>query len=101
MTEKEIPPLLEKNKHYIIITPTDNNSFTMASYDTTGNNYINAEDFTAASLVHEGLTRLVDTNTEYVYTCGKKAVDERKSRENKENVIKVDFGKKNDEKYPF
>ena len=100
---------LQKGHYYIILTDVGDDKFKMSAYETTGNKYENETDHSVGSIIHEGLVGLLTGKSEEVFNFGMSELafnytskrifgeieDENGEKiKYKDNVIKVDFGKK-------
>jgi hypothetical protein len=109
--EKSIEAMsLLPDRYYIILRSNDDNEFTMSAYDTTNRTYENDDDFDSAMIIQEGILDILRTKTEEVYDRGVAAIQFRLAGEEiieeeditdpkiikavDNNVVKVDFGKK-------
>lgn len=104
MDEQEIFATVEKmsllpDRYYIILSPSGDGEFRLTAYDTTSNDYESDEDFNAAFIVQEGLLSLLRSKTDEVFEEGVSTIQAQMLEESSvesvsENVVKVDFGKK-------
>ncbi|MAL44370.1 hypothetical protein [Hyphomonas sp.] len=106
MDELEMQATMEKmsllpDRYYIILTPSGEGEFRLTAYDTTDNEYETDEDFNAAFIVQEGVLAMIREKTDEIFTEGVHAIQGQLLDEDKtpiesisENVVKVDFGKK-------
>lgn len=109
--EKNVEAMsLLPDRYYIILRSNDEDEFTMSAYDTTNKTYESDDDFDAAMIIQEGIMDILRMKSEEVYDRGVAAIQFRllgeemlededitdpkiiKAIEN--NVVKVDFGKK-------
>ena len=102
----EIMSLLP-DRYYIILKPLDGENFTLTAYDTTSKTYENEEDFNPAMIIQEGLMETLREKLDDVYDRGAASIKFKQTAESMieeveeefkhqfdDNVIKVDFGKK-------
>jgi len=102
----EIMSLLP-DRYYIILKPLDKENFTLTAYDTTDKTYENEEDFNPAMIIQEGVMEIIREDLEDVYDKGAASIKFKQTAESMveeveeelkgqfgNNVIKVDFGKK-------
>ncbi len=102
----EIMSLLP-DRYYIILKPLDGENFTLTAYDTTNKTYENEEDFNPAMIIQEGVMETIRDNLDDVYDKGVASIKFKETAESMieeyeddfkhqfdDNVIKVDFGKK-------
>ena len=107
--QMEIISLLP-DRYYLILKPNGENNFTMTAYDTTGNAYESDDDYNSAMVMHEGIIDYVRNSTDDAFDRGISAInfrdvgnelldeneleDEKVVSFIKDNVIRVNFGKK-------
>ena len=102
----EIMSLLP-DRYYIILKPLDGENFTLTANDTTSKTYENEEDFNPAMIIQEGLMETLREKLDDVYDRGAASIKFKQTAESMieeaeeefkhqfdDNVIKVDFGKK-------
>lgn len=98
------------DRYYIILRSNDEDEFTMSAYDTTNKTYDSDGDYDSAMIIQEGIMDILRTKTEEVYDRGVAAIHFRLAGEEMiededitdpkiikavdNNVVKVDFGKK-------
>ena len=102
----EIMSLLP-DRYYVILKPLDGENFTLTAYDTTNKTYENEEDFNPAMVIQEGIMESIKDNLDDVYDRGAASIQFKQTAESmieeveeelkyqaSDNIIKVDFGKK-------
>ena len=102
----EIMSLLP-DRYYIILKPLDGENFTLTAYDTTDKTYEDDSDYNPAMVIQEGVMETIRENLDDVYDRGAASIKFKIASENMieeveedlkgqfgNNVIKVDFGKK-------
>ena len=102
----EIMSLLP-DRYYIILKPLDGENFTLTAYDTTDKTYEDDSDYNPAMVIQEGVMETIRENLDDVYDRGAASIKFKIAAENMieeveedlksqfdNNVIKVDFGKK-------
>jgi len=102
----EIMSLLP-DRYYIILKPLDGENFTLTAYDTTDKTYEDDSDYNPAMIIQEGIMETIRDNLDAVYDKGAASIKFKIAAENMieeveeelkgqfdNNVIKVDFGKK-------
>ena len=102
----EIMSLLPE-RYYIILKPLDGENFTLTAYDTTDKTYEDDSDYNPAMIIQEGIMETIRDNLDAVYDKGAASIKFKIAAENMieeveeelkgqfdNNVIKVDFGKK-------
>jgi len=79
------------DRYYIILRPSGDNEFTLSAYDTTGKKYENDEDYN----VHDnGLATIQFRMTGEEIIEEEDIEDEKVVQLVQDNVVRVDFGKK-------
>ena len=102
----EIMSLLP-DRYYIILKPLDEENFTLTAYDTTDKTYEDDSDYNPAMVIQEGIMETVREDLEDVYDKGAASiqfkiaaesmieeVEEELKNQYCDNVVKVNFGKK-------
>lgn len=102
----EIMSLLP-DRYYIILKPLDGENFTLTAYDTTDKTYEDDSDYNPAMVIQEGVMETIRENLDDVYDRGAASIKFKIAAEDMieeveedlksqfgNNVIKVDFGKK-------
>jgi len=97
MKDKESQIQVEKmtllpDRYYIILNKVDEDSFTLTAYDTTGIH--DDKNPCSAAIAQEGLLEMVDMDLNTVLKLGLVRIKNRDIVPIEDNVIKVDFGKK-------
>tara|TARA_R110000796_G_scaffold47253_1_gene113816 strand:+ start:51 stop:434 length:384 start_codon:yes stop_codon:yes gene_type:complete len=95
------------DRYYIILKPLDDENFTLTAYDTTDKTYEDDSDYNPAMIIQEGIMEAVREDLEDVYDKGAASiqfkltaeamieeVEEELKNQFCDNVIKVNFGKK-------
>ena len=95
------------DRYYIILKPLDEENFTLTAYDTTDKTYEDNSDYNPAMIIQEGIMETVREDLEDVYDKGAASikfnlvaesmieeVEEELKNQHGNNVIKVNFGKK-------
>ena len=98
------------DRYYIILRQTSNEEFTLSAYDTTGKKYEKDEDYNPAMVIHEGAIDLIRNHTDDVHDnglatiqfriTGEEIIEEEDIKDEnvvqlvQDNVVRVDFGKK-------
>ena len=97
MNDKESQIQVEKmtllpDRYYIILNKVDEDSFTLTAYDTTGIH--DDKNPCSAAIAQEGILEMVDMDLNTVLKLGLVRIKNRDIVPIEDNVIKVDFGKK-------
>jgi hypothetical protein len=97
MKDKESQIQVEKmtllpDRYYIILNKVDEDSFTLTAYDTTGIH--DDKNPCSAAIAQEGILEMVDMDLNTVLKLGLVRIKNRDIVPIEDNVIKVDFGKK-------
>tara|TARA_R100000388_G_scaffold63860_1_gene46585 strand:- start:294 stop:647 length:354 start_codon:yes stop_codon:yes gene_type:complete len=98
------------DRYYIILRPSGDGEFTLSAYDTTGKKYEKDEDYNPAMVIHEGAIDLIRNHTDDVHDnglatiqfriTGEEIIEEEDIKDEnvvqlvQDNVVRVDFGKK-------
>jgi len=95
------------DRYYIILKPLDEENFTLTAYDTTDKTYEDDSDYNPAMIIQEGIMETVREDLEDVYDKGAASiqfkfvaesmieeVEEELKNQYCDNVVKVNFGKK-------
>lgn len=92
--KKDDMPILENNKYYIILSPTEDDAFTMAAYDTTGTFTKEIDKLPLVAIVHEGIVSTIDSDVGGLYKEGLLSLEKKKiiSRDKSDNVVYLNFG---------
>ena len=91
--EREIEKLtLLPDRYYIILNKVDEESFTLTAYDTTG--VYDTKNPCSAAVAQEGILEMIDRDLTTVLRVGQVRIKHRDMLPIEDNVIKVDFGKK-------
>jgi|TARA_Y100000114_G_scaffold156195_1_gene182535 hypothetical protein len=89
-------------RYYVILEPLGLDEFSITAYDTMGKDAERGKY--AAEIIQEGILALVRDQLDFVYDTGKLEIESKKSLNKftedvnlpspKDNIVKVDFGKK-------
>ena len=91
--ERQILKLtLLPDRYYIILNKVDEDSFTLTAYDTTGVH--DDKNPCSAAIAQEGILEMVDIDLNMILKMGMVRIKNREFAPVEDNVIKVDFGKK-------
>jgi hypothetical protein len=91
--ERQIEKLtLLPDRYYIILNKVDEDSFTLTAYDTTGIH--DDKNPCSAAIAQEGLLEMVDIDLNMILKMGLVRIKNRDLVPMEDNVIKVDFGRK-------
>ena len=91
--EREIEKLtLLPDRYYIILNKVDEESFTLTAYDTTG--VYDTKNPCSAAVAQEGILEMIDMDLTTVLRLGSVRIKHRDMLPIEDNVIKVDFGRK-------
>lgn len=95
------------DRYYIILKPLDGENFTLTAYDTTDKTYEDDSDYNPAMVIQEGIMETVREDLEDVYDKGAASiqfkitaeamieeVEEDLKHQHCDNVVRVNFGKK-------
>jgi len=95
------------DRYYVILKPLDEENFTLTAYDTTDKTYEDDSDYNPAMIIQEGIMETIREDLEDVYDKGAASiqfkltaeamieeVEEELKNQFCDNVIKVNFGKK-------
>lgn len=80
------------DRYYIILNKSDEDSFSLTAYDTTGS-YDKNEIPCAAAIAQEGILEMMDMDLPTIIKLGMLRIKNSDLQLN-DNVIKVDFGRK-------
>ena len=95
------------DRYYIILKPIDGENFILTAYDTTDKTYDDDSDYNPAIIIQEGIMEAVREDLEDVYDKGAASiqfkiaaeamieeVEEDLKHQHYDNVVRVNFGKK-------
>ena len=95
------------DRYYIILKPIDGENFILTAYDTTDKTYDDDSDYNPAMIIQEGIMEAVREDLEDVYDKGAASiqfkiaaeamieeVEEDLKHQHYDNVVRVNFGKK-------